>query len=155
MTAHGEQTWTDVGFVLRASGYPCSKCSNGLNATMTEYELADIISSYAVQGGTFFAIWLTIVSAYALVAYVAGKDLTAFQVVWLNVLYLFAALLTIFAFWGSFNSHIFYVEAIRELHPESPQVMNYRAAVMATASTIAGTFSTLLFMWQVRRAKTG
>ena len=46
---------------------------------MTEYELADAISSYAVQGGTFFTIWLTILSAYALVAYAAGKDLTPFK----------------------------------------------------------------------------
>ena len=45
---------------------------------MTEYELADTISSYAVQGGTFFTIWITIVSAYALVVYVAGKDLAPF-----------------------------------------------------------------------------
>ena len=57
---------------------------------MTEYELVDIVASYASGGGTFFTIWLTILSAYAITAYVAGRDLSSFQVVWLNTLYIFA-----------------------------------------------------------------
>ncbi len=47
---------------------------------MTEYELADVISAYSVQGGTFFTIWLTILCAYAITAHVAGRDLSAYQI---------------------------------------------------------------------------
>ncbi len=56
---------------------------------MTEYELIDVVASYASGGGTFFTIWLTILSAYAITAYVAGRDFSSFQVVWLNTLYIF------------------------------------------------------------------
>ena len=74
---------------------------------MTEYELAEAVASYASGGGTFFTIWLTILSAYAITAYVAGRDLSKFQVTWLNVLYLFTAILAIFAFHGQLNVQVF------------------------------------------------
>jgi hypothetical protein len=122
---------------------------------MTEYELADIISTYGVQGGTFFTIWLTILSAYALVSYVAGKDLTTFQVLWLNTLYLFASSLAIFAINTSSKSQVFYAKMIRELHPHSPQVMNEVVQVSTIAIASVGTLMTLLFMWQIRHSKAG
>lgn len=122
---------------------------------MTEYELADAISSYAVQGGTFFTIWLTILSAYALVAYAAGKDLTPFQVLWLNTLYLFTSLLTIFGFYGSFKVQAFYAQLIRELSPSSPQVMSSEVAMGITLVALSGTLMTLVFMWNIRHPKTG
>ena len=122
---------------------------------MTEYELADIISTYGVQGGTFFTIWLTILSAYALVSYVAGKDLTTFQVLWLNTLYLFASSLAIFSFNASFDSQVFYAKMIRELHTHSPQVMNEVVQVSTIAIASVGTLMTLLFMWQIRHSKAG
>jgi hypothetical protein len=122
---------------------------------MTEYELADLISTYGVQGGTFLTMWLTILSAYALVSYVAGKDLTTFQVLWLNTLYLFASALTIFSFKASLDSQIFYAKMIRELHPHSPQAINEVVQVSAIAIASVGTLVTLLFMWQIRHSKAG
>jgi hypothetical protein len=122
---------------------------------MTEYELADIISTYGVQGGGQMAGWLTILSAYALVSYVVGKDLTTFQVVWLNTLYLFASSLLIFSFKASFDSQVFYAEMIRELYPHSPQAMNEVVQVSAVVITSVGTLITLLFMWQIRHPKAG
>lgn len=120
---------------------------------MTEYELADIISTYAAQGESFFTLWLTILSAYALVSYVAGKDLTTFQVLWLNTLYLFASSLAVFAFSASFKSQVFYAKMIRELHPHSPQLMNEVVQVFCIAIASVGTLMTLLFMWQIRHSK--
>jgi hypothetical protein len=70
---------------------------------MTESELVDIVASYASGGGTFFKIWLTILSAYAITAYVAGRDFSPFQVMWLNTLYIFSAGLSIFGFHGQFR----------------------------------------------------
>ena len=121
---------------------------------MTEYELADAISSYAVQGGTFFTIWLTILSAYALVAYVVGKDLTSFQILWLNTLYLFTSLLAIFGCYGSWNSQVFYIGVMREMHPHAPQTMNSEAMYGIVLIAIAGTVTTLKFMWDVRHPGT-
>lgn len=122
---------------------------------MTEYELADAISSYVVQGGTFFTIWLTTtVSAYAVVAYTAGKSLSIFQTVWLNRLYLFAALIVIFTFHSSFRSSVYYAQKIRELNPSSPQAITYEVIVVITVIAAAGTIATLKFMWDIRHPKT-
>ena len=120
---------------------------------MTEYELADAITSYAVQGGTFFTIWLTILSAYALVAYVAGSDLDAFQIGWLNTLYLFATTLAIYGFHGSFRVQVYYINLIRQVNPSSPQTMNSIALIILTGMALAGTLATLKFMWDVRHPK--
>ena len=120
---------------------------------MTEYELVDAISSYATGGGTFFTIWLTILSAYAITAYVAGSGFTAFQVTWLNTLYLFAAILAIFGFYGQFNAQVFYVQELKELRPDSPQIMSSTLLFGVAFVAGMGTLITLLFMWNVRHPK--
>ncbi len=120
---------------------------------MTEYELADVISSYAVQGGTFFTIWLTILSAYAVVAYVVGKNLTTYQISWLNTLYLFATFSAIYGFSGSFYTQVFYIELIKEINPDSPQRMRNEMTFVTTALATFGTFATLKFMWDIRHPK--
>ena len=121
---------------------------------MTEYELVDVIISYATGGGTFFAIWLTVLSAYAITAYVVGRELTTFQVAWLNTLYLFAAFILIFSFYGLFNSQVFYVHELRSLRPDSPQMMNPAMLFSATSVAALGTLITFAFMWQVRHSTT-
>ncbi len=120
---------------------------------MTEYEYADVITSYATQAGTFFTIWLTILCAYALVAYTIGEKLNSSQVIWLNGLYVFAASLSIFGFSASFNSQVFYVDQLKLLNPESPQNMNIYTMWGITILAILGVFVTLKFMWDIRHPK--
>jgi hypothetical protein len=121
---------------------------------MTEYELADVITSYSVQGGTFFAIWITIVSAYAVVAYGVGASLTQSQVVWLNTLYLYTCLIMVFGIYGSFNTQVHYVTLLKELNPDSPQIMTATVANGVALVTAIGTVVTLKFMWDIRHRKT-
>lgn len=121
---------------------------------MTEYELADVITSYSIQGSTFFTIWLTAVSAYAVVAYRVGVKLTLSQVVWLNTLYLFACLTILFGIFGSFNTQSHYVTLLKELNPDSPQIMSATVAIAVSTITAIGTLVTLKFMWDIRHRKT-
>ena len=121
---------------------------------MTEYELVDAIASYNSAGGTFFTIWLSTLSAYAITAYMAGRELTSFQVTWLNTLYLFASFTVIFAFHGSFRTSVFYAQQVRDLNPVSPHTIVYEVILLITALALAGTFATLKFMWDVRHPKT-
>ena len=46
---------------------------------MTEYELVDAIASYNSAGGTFFTTWVSILSAYAITSYAAGKKASVFS----------------------------------------------------------------------------
>lgn len=120
---------------------------------MNEKDYAELITSYATQGGTFFAIWVSIVSGYLIVAYLAGARLNRSQVAILNVFYLFVSLLVIFGFYGSFTVQAYYVEQLRSIAPHSPQIMNqYVTWGIATAS-ILGVLASLKFMWDIRHPK--
>jgi len=140
---------------FRRSVYPSLRIQwITLEIDMTEYELADAISSYSVQGATVFAIWLTIISAYALAAYTVGKNLSRFQITWLNTLYLYAALLMIVGFYGSWGTQIYYISEIKRLNADSPQIMGRFLQVSVTVMAFVGTFATLKFMWDIRHLKT-
>jgi hypothetical protein len=117
---------------------------------MTEYELADLVSSYSVQGVTCFSIWLSVVSAYAISAYAVGSKLTPFQISWLNTLYLTTSFLSIWGFRGSWRTQVYYIEVLKASYPGAPQTMNIEAALALTVIAGAGTLATLVFMWQVR-----
>jgi hypothetical protein len=121
---------------------------------MTEADLLQGVIGYASSGGLYFSIWLTVLSAYAVIAYLAGKDLTTFQTVWVNTLYLFGSLLSIMGFYGGYRSQLFYINKLKELNPESPQIMSTNMLLSVTGFAILVTMATLLFMWQVRHPKT-
>ena len=58
---------------------------------MTEYELLDLIASGNDRMTDMFSLYLTLLSAYLIVAYIAGSKLSASQFAGLTVLFLFAA----------------------------------------------------------------
>ena len=58
---------------------------------MTEYELLVLIASGTDQMADIFSLYLTVLSAYLLVAYSAGSKLTALQFGGLTGLFLFAS----------------------------------------------------------------
>ncbi|MEP0200814.1 MAG: hypothetical protein ABJ084_00080 [Halioglobus sp.] len=120
---------------------------------MTEYELADAVSSYATQGGTFMALWISILSAYAFVAYTTGEKLLRSQVIWINCLYVFTSFLCITAIYGSYKSHSYYTSQIKLVNPNSPQSMYHDLAILVTGVAILGSIATLKFMWDVRHPK--
>ena len=120
---------------------------------MSEADLLQGVIGYTSSAGQYFTIWLTILSAYAVIAYLAGKDLTTFQVVWLNTLYLFGALLSILGFYGGYRSQIYYIDQLKELNPESPMILDTNMLLLVTGFAILGTLGTLVFMWQIRHPK--
>ena len=83
---------------------------------MSEAELVDSAIGYAANGASYFALWLTVLSAYAVTAYFVGKSFTTFQAAWLNTLYLFASLLTIFGFYSGYRSKIYYIKLLKGLN---------------------------------------
>ena len=88
---------------------------------MNEHDYADLITSYASQGATFLAIWISIVSGYLIVAFLAGARLNGSQVTILNTFYLSVSLLVVFGFYGSFQTQVHYVNKLKLIAPDSPQ----------------------------------
>ena len=51
---------------------------------MTEYEIVDVINNATSNMIAAQALFITVVSAYVVVAYTVGKDLTLYQVSFVN-----------------------------------------------------------------------
>ena len=120
---------------------------------MTEYDYAELISSYGSQGGTFFAIWITIVSGYLIVAFLAGGRLDRSQVTILNTFYIMVSILVVYGIYGSFTTQAYYAYQLKLIAPESPQRMNQFMTWGITIPLILGVFAALKFMWDIRHPK--
>ena len=122
---------------------------------MTEYELVDAIgtlNSNLVQGQ---ALTISILTAYMVVAYTTGKDLTQFQVVFISIV------LSIFGALG-FQSQLYHID---EIINYSSQLFEMRGAEptegwvasVATWQLIALRIflfgGALTFMWRIRHPK--
>ena len=121
---------------------------------MTEYELADIVATYSSNAGSFFTVYLTIVSGYLVTAFVAGSRLTTMQVSILNVGFAVAVFVMIWATYGAGSTQVHYTNKLLLLAEDAPQanrawVMNIMAVLMA-----GGFLASLYFMWGVRHPKT-
>ncbi len=122
---------------------------------MTEQELATVISEYSSQGGTFYSVWITIVSGYLITAYLAGERLNKSQVVILNTFYLWVSTVVIIGFYGSFNTQAHYVLELKAIVPDSPQLINHQIVWATTLASILGVVATLKFMWDIRHPRFG
>ena len=118
---------------------------------MTEYEYAELIATYSSNAGTFFAIFLTLLSGYLIAAFVAGARLSRFQVTILNTGYVVSILVMIWGTYGAGMVQVHYTNLLLAMSPDSPQagrdwVFNTLGILM-----LGGLLASLFFMWDVRR----
>ncbi|MEP1469337.1 MAG: hypothetical protein ABJK25_00030 [Halieaceae bacterium] len=121
---------------------------------MTEYELLDLVASGTDQMADMFSLYLTVLSAYLLVAYIAGSKLTALQFGGVTSLFIFASSGQAL---GIYQNGIHIGELYQkkqELSALTPYESQYVANtnVWVVAMVVAIVIS-VFFMLQVRRAK--
>ena len=58
---------------------------------MTEYEILDLMASVEAQMASQFTLYLTVISAYLVVAYFVGNKLTLPQTLIASILFMFGA----------------------------------------------------------------
>ena len=121
---------------------------------LTAYEHIDLAASMYANSATMYAILLTIVSGYLVVAYIVGAKLTRGQVVIVNALYLITCLTTISAL-ASFN-HVAqqYAMAGAEVRGLDRSLASYFPSYLIFAIDFLVVVGSLKFMWDVRRPKT-
>ena len=121
---------------------------------MTEAELVSAAQALWANVIALMAILLSVVSAYLIVAYLAGSKLTQSQAVIANALYI---LVSVFLVWAMFVLSQRALEAAtlaidmstqRELGP-TPNVALALVAIFGICS-----LASLKFMWDVRHPKT-
>ena len=123
---------------------------------MSAYELADILNGIQSNIWAAQAIMLTVLSAYLAVAYTVGKDLSRYQVVFINFVFI---LMNILGATGQMNS----IEAATLYGRELSQLRGEIIGEEVRTGAKVGFFTlralllggALAFMWQVRHPKTG
>jgi hypothetical protein len=124
---------------------------------MTEYELVDTLASLngnIIQGQ---ALTVTIISAYMVVAYNAGVDLTKFQVMFTSLVLMLFGLLGAQGQSYAIEQFTSYSAQLNELRGGAPRnesaVEIAKWAVLVLRVFLIG--GSLTFMWRVRHPKTG
>ncbi|QFU75550.1 hypothetical protein EY643_07735 [Halioglobus maricola] len=118
---------------------------------MSEYELLDLMTSMEAHMATQFSLYLSVVSAYLVVAYLVGMNLSRAQMVIASALMIFAAGGQTWALHASLGRVQEYLLLKSELSPLTEYERNF-----ATHSYIwigilaAGILASLYFMWSVR-----
>ena len=121
---------------------------------MTEYELSDLlngITSNIIQGQVVF---LTILTAYLVVAYAVGAKLTRYQVSFVNFAYLLFGIIGIQAQLYNLDQVYDWGAQIFELRGESPTLAGEASRWVFISIRLIMLAGSLIFMWQVRHPKT-
>ncbi len=121
---------------------------------MTEYEIVDVISNATSNMLAAQALFITIVSAYVVVAYSVGKDLTTYQVSFVNVGFLLFVVISIqsaLGLTGQISLHVEKLNEYRDVEGSASIALTTAILVGVRAILIIGA---LIFMWQVRHPKT-
>ena len=117
---------------------------------LTAYELIDIGASMYGNAATMYAIFLTILSGYLIVAYAVGAKLTSLQVTIVNILYIVTALTTLAAL-GSFNQAAMEFSLIAaEVRGTEVSLASYFPSHFLVGIDVLLVLGSLKFMWDVR-----
>ena len=120
---------------------------------MTEYQLSDLMNGMQSNVTQGIAIFLTIQSAYLIVAYTVGKNLTTYQVSFVNLCFIIFALMGIYSQlynldqifeWGA---QIYMIKGV-----EAPELGNASRWTFISIRAVLA-IGSLLFMWQIRHPK--
>ncbi|MEH6550670.1 MAG: hypothetical protein V7744_11850 [Pseudomonadales bacterium] len=119
---------------------------------MSQYELADYANSLLDTFLTEFTIFLTLVTAYIITAFVAGARLTTFQLWIINIV--FSISTGIIGMLGFLTFSRFYMHAVIVETPAGSAVIepldfSWPIAFLLSA-LVAGSF---IFMWSIRKTK--
>lgn len=122
---------------------------------MTEYEISDLMATYTsnlIQGQ---AIFITIFTAYVAVAYTTGRELSSFQVTFINIC--FVTFMALAAQGGTFSlEQIFlYSQQLAELQQTTAgdsEALRVVGRTMFFGVRILLVIGAMIFMWQVRHS---
>ena len=125
---------------------------------MTEYELLDVVA--AMNGNTITAtgVYFSVLTAYLLVAYVAGIKLTKFQVAFINTVFLFYNIVAAANMATMTRTTIALSQRLLEMSGEPPAVSEDTAIAIISVfilMRIMLVLGAIVFMWQVRHPSNG
>ena len=119
---------------------------------MTVYEILDLMASMEAHMATQFSLYLTVITAYLVVAYLAGSKLTGAQAWIASALMLFAAGGQTWALYVTTGRVMEYLALKQALLPLTAYEQNFDVNSYAWVFMLScGILAALYFMWSVRR----
>ena len=120
---------------------------------MTEAELHEIAALFSTGAMTATSIYLSIISAFLVVAFVAGSKLTRSQLLVISTLFVLGALFFTYGAAGFLNRQIPIVEQLAKLHPDQHYAVNPVSVMTIAAIQVLGGRAALKVMWDVRQPR--
>lgn len=124
---------------------------------MTGAEWIAMSQAAAANGTAIYAVLLMVISAYIIVAYMVGKELSRSPVGLLNTFFLFSAGVAVALLLGATRNHLFAFNqaagSIAELEPYSKAVL-VNALIFMGIGNATFVIASIMFMWSVRHPKT-
>ena len=131
-------------------------CSKIKVSAMTEYEILELTYSLLDSMATVFAVYLTIITGFLIVAYLIGLQLETSQVYVINSLFVAITIVQVY----SVYNYALEVESLLQMKAQlsnlTPfqQAMSQQYSMYITALLMLfGIFASLYFFWNIRRAR--
>lgn len=116
----------------------------------TRLELISLANEFNALGGTYFAMYLTLVSGYLAVSYLAGNELTKNQLRLVNTIFVLAS---IYFLWSTMSMWFGGVTLYMQSLPDSYGPSLYLTVTLNVILSIAmliGVFASMQFMQGIR-----
>jgi hypothetical protein len=123
---------------------------------MTEYEIADLLNGVNSNITAGQAVFLSVLSAYLVVAYSVGKNLTTYQVSFINFVFILMMFVGFNAQAELLETAYAYGYQLDFLRPGAEAMDTTAEAVKIVFMVMRAVLvvGALVFMWQVRHPKT-
>lgn len=122
---------------------------------MNEYQTGDLLYNVVSNIIADQTVYITMLSAYLVVAYTVGSKLTRYQVAFINFVFIVYTFIGILAQMAMLHTAIHYGDDMAEFRGESRifsttgEVARWAMIVIRLAMSVGA----LVFMWQVRHTK--
>ena len=125
---------------------------------MTPYELIDLAQSTYGNGTAAYGVFLTVVTAYLVTAYVVGAELSRYQVTVLTILFLLVTGILVFTissyvFYGNHYSVLARAAALGAEAEGPTWAPKQWFPAFLTIVNVTTVVASLSFMWKSRTAK--
>lgn len=123
---------------------------------MTEYEILELTYSILDSMATVFAVYLTILTGYLIVAYLIGRQLDTSQVCVINTLFVAITVVQVY----SVYNYAVEVESLLQMKAQLSDLTPFQHAMsqqysmyMTALLMLFGVVASLYFFWNIRQAK--
>ena len=120
---------------------------------MTEFELVESIGIFLSNALSSISVYLTLVSAYLVAAFIAGSRLSRSQVIIVNTLFVTGALIFTYSTVGMLLRQSYFAAKLAEIETDTWLAGTAPVAPVMGALLLGGICACLKFMWDVRRLK--